>query len=342
VRRRPPDIRRGIFRRSRIALPPLPYTTYHLPSWPSSLVPRPSKILLAAFCLLFSASLVFALRGRYAVTQVRPHVFVWVPEVIHDFDSDPEYSLPGTAGFIIGPQGVVVVNTTNSPFHAREVLYEIRERTDQPVRYVIDTDARGDNMLGNEAFVDERPTIISSAAAAVEMRAYRQDIARRMDAEGEPGFRMRERMRGIHFTLPTQTIDKDLTLGMGGEEIQLLLPGVGPSPGCLVVYLPQSKVLFLGSLYENGFIPKLQGVNLKNWEAFLERVESWDVDVYVPGHGAPGDKKDVAEFRKFLEWSEKNTQPPASNEKSLTRANSGPLRRAMVEQQSSAGGPRPN
>jgi glyoxylase-like metal-dependent hydrolase (beta-lactamase superfamily II) len=323
-------------------------TVSRLPSSPcrllqSSIVNRQSEILLlSALCLLLSASLVFALRGRYAVTEVKPHVFVWVPEDIHDFDGDPRFSLPGTAGFVIGPQGVVVVNTTNSPFHAREVLYEIRERTDQPVRYVIDTDARGDHMLGNEAFVDERPTIIASSAAAAAMRAYRLDIAQRMDAEGEPGFRMRERMRGIHFTLPTETIDKDLTIGVGGEEIRMLLTGAGPSPGSLVVFLPQSKVLFLGDLYENGFIPKLQGVDLEKWAAYLRTVESWDVDVYVPGHGAPGDKKSLAEFLKFLEWSEKNTRPAPSEETSLTRTHAGPLRRAAEEQESSSNIPRPN
>ena len=197
-------------------------------------------------------------------------------------------------------------------------------------------------MLGNEAFVDERATIISSSAAAAAMRAYRLDIARRMDAEAEPGFRMRERMRGIHFTLPTQTIDKDLTLGVGGEQIRLLLPGTGPSPGSLVVYLPQSKVLFLGDLYENGFIPKLRGVNLQRWAGYLRAVESWDVDVYVPGHGAPGDKKSLAEFRKFLEWSEKNSRPPPSEEKSLVRIRTGPLRRATTEQESSSNMARPD
>ena len=34
----------------------------------------------------------------------------------------------------------------------------------------------------------------------------------------------------------------------------------------------------------------------------LRQVEGWDVDTYVPGHGAPGGKKDLVDFRKFLEW----------------------------------------
>ena len=73
-----------------------------------------------------------------------------------DQEGDPDFALSGTAGFIIAADAVVVVDTTNSPFHARELLYEIRQRTEAPVRYVIDTDSEGDQTLGNEVFVDQQ------------------------------------------------------------------------------------------------------------------------------------------------------------------------------------------
>jgi glyoxylase-like metal-dependent hydrolase (beta-lactamase superfamily II) len=287
---------------------------------------------LALLALLCTPPALRAFRGLYKVTEVKPHVFVWVPEHILDFDGDPKFNVAGTAGFVIGPDGVVLINTTNTPFHAREVLYEIRQRTEQPVKYVINTDSRGDHMLGNEVFTDLRSTIIASSAAVAGMREYQRDLTARLEAEGEPGFRMRARMRGIHFTLPNQPIDKDMTIGVGGEEIRLLLPGVGPAPGSLVVFFPSAKVLFLGDLYENGHIPDLQGVNLAGWADFLRKVESWNVDVYVPGHGAPGDKKTLAEFRKFLEWSENNSTPPSTDQKSLVPSRPGPWRRATTSE----------
>ena len=293
----------------------------------------------AALCLAIVALPLFAVRGRYTLKEVKPGVFVWVPDDINDFDADPKFTLPGTAGFILGPGGVVVVNTTNSPFHAREVLYEIRERTDQPVKYVIDTDARGDHMLGNEAFLDQRANVISSVAAGAA--EYRRDLHDRMTAEGEPGYRMRERMRGIHFTVPNQLINKDLTIGVGGQEIRLLLPGVGPTPGCLVVFLPQSKVLFMGSLYENGYVPKLDGVDLQKWIDYLRQVEAWDVDVYAVGHGAPGDKKALAEFREFLEWSLKNpgVAPPSKHPPGTEQPGDEPMDNTAPPNPAGAGNP---
>ena len=210
------------------------------------------RLLAAAFCLLLTAFSLFAMGGRYTVTEVKPHVFVWVPEEIHDIDGDPKFTLAGTAGFIIGPEGVIVINTANTPYHGREILYEIRQRTDLPVKYVINTDSRGSHILGNEAFTDQRAVIISTPLTAIEMSNYRHDLVNRMAAGGEEGLRMRQRMRGIHFTMPTQEISKDMTIGVGGEEVRLLLPMAGPSPGNLVVYLPRSKVLFLGDLWQNG------------------------------------------------------------------------------------------
>src|SRR5438552_3496046 len=46
----------------------------------------------------------------YEVREVKPHVFVWVPEDILDQDADPQFRRAGTAGFIITAAAVVVIN----------------------------------------------------------------------------------------------------------------------------------------------------------------------------------------------------------------------------------------
>ncbi len=254
--------------------------------------------LIAANCLLPAAPFLFALRGRYEVTEVRPHIFIWVPEDIVDQEGDSEFSRAGTAGFIITGEGVVVVNTTNSPFHARELLFEIRARTDQPVKYVINTDSRADHMLGNEVFADLQATILSTSAAQAGMRRYQQELARRL----EDDFRLQARMRGIHPTPSNQTFDGDTTLRVGGEEIKLLSVRAGPSAGDAVVYVPEAKVLLLGELFENGYIPQTSAIDFGAWIETLRTMENWDVEFYVPGHGPPAEKQELREFRRFLEW----------------------------------------
>jgi glyoxylase-like metal-dependent hydrolase (beta-lactamase superfamily II) len=257
--------------------------------------------VLAVFCLLLFAYRSFAVGGRYEVREVRPNVFVWIPEDIIEQDGDPQFSRAATAGFIITREAVVVVNTTNSPFHARELLYEIRKRTEAPVKYVINTDAAGDHVLGNEVFSEQKATIISTTSAASEIRAYQQELARRLEND----WRLQARMRGFHLTLPSQLFDGEMALLNDENELELVKLERRPGAPNAAVYLPRAKIVFLGDLFENGYFPRLaqstQSRSVRGWIDTLRELESWNVDWYVPGHGAPGDKKQLAEFRQFLE-----------------------------------------
>ncbi len=218
-----------------------------------------------------------------------------------DQDCDPLFTRAATAGFIVTSQGVVVVDTSNSPMHARDLLYEIRQRTDLPIRYVINTSSTGDHMLGNEVFTDELATVISTETAQAEMLQYRRELSDRM--RGEEGWRLQTRMRGFHVTPSTQTFDDKMTLNIGGQEIRMTcLLRSENSPEDAVVYLPSAKTLFLGELYDNQYFPRIGSRDVHSWIEVLRQVEGWDVDTYVPGHGAPGSKKDLVDFRKFLEW----------------------------------------
>jgi glyoxylase-like metal-dependent hydrolase (beta-lactamase superfamily II) len=237
----------------------------------------------------------------YSVQEIKPKVFTWIPDDVIDQDCDPLFTRPATAGFIVTSEGVVVVDTSNSPMHGRDLLYEIRRRTDLPIRYVINTSSAPDHMLGNEVFTDEQATLISTKAAQAEMQQYRQELFDRM--RGELGWRLQARMRGFHVTPSIQTFDEKMTLNIGGQEIRMAgLLHSETSPEDAVVYLPSTKTLFLGELYDNQYFPRIGSRNVHSWIDVLRQVEGWNVDTYVPGHGAPGSKKDLVDFRKFLEW----------------------------------------
>ena len=266
--------------------------------------PRPwpltAWLLLSTYFLLPISYSLFSATGLYEVRELKPGVFLWAPEDVLDVEGDPQFGRAANAGFVVTTEGVIVINTANSPFHGREILYEIRKRTEQPVRYVANTDAHGDLMLGNEVFVDQQAVIISTSAAQNEMRAYRADLAQRL-RENE-NWRLQARMRGIHPTPAAQAFDTEMRLMPGGEEVRLVRLSGGHSAGDAVVHLPRAKVVFLGHLFENGYYPRLAASDVHRWIGILKQVESWDAEVFVPAHGAPGGKKELAEFRQFLEW----------------------------------------
>ena len=272
-------------------------------------------LLLAAFCLL-PLAYCLAAGWLYKVQEVKPNVFVWVADDVLDLDGDPQFDRAGTAGFIITPEGVMVVNTTNTPFHGRELLYEIRHHSELPVKYVIDTNSSGEQILGNEVFTELQATVISSARTQAEILNYQRLLARRLALEDDKS-KLQTRMRGFHITVPSQTFGNEMSLRLGGQEIKLLCLLKNGAGDDAVVYLPAAKVLFLGDLFQNDYFPRIDSRKVHEWIATLRQVEGWDVEVYVPGHGAPGGKKEVAEFRQFLEWLEREVGARCQEGKSL-------------------------
>src|SRR5688572_8304467 len=59
-------------------------------------------------------------------------------------------------GFVIGDDGVAVIDSFASANAAKELLTEIRQRTKLPIRFVINTHYHGDHVGGNGVFAEDR------------------------------------------------------------------------------------------------------------------------------------------------------------------------------------------
>jgi len=232
---------------------------------------------------------------QYQVRELKPGVFAWIPDDIIEADGDPQYERPGNAGFVITSEGVLVINATNSPFHAREVLYEIRHRTQAPVRYLIDTGSASDETLGNQVFGDLQASIVATPRIQAQIRDRGQALLRQESSSEE----FQRRLRGFHITPPNQTFDSTETLTFGEQTVRVLaFAGLD----AVAVQLPALKVVFLGDLFDNRYFPKLDSRDVQRWIGVLREAEALNADVYVPGHGDPGGRQQVREFREFLEW----------------------------------------
>src|SRR5215470_2997833 len=65
------------------------------------------------------------------------------------------------AGFIVGSNGVVVVDTFEGVAPARDLLAEIRKVTKLPIRFVVNTHYHLDHTGGNAVFAQEGATILA-------------------------------------------------------------------------------------------------------------------------------------------------------------------------------------
>ena len=217
--------------------------------------------------------------------------------------SNPRSKAPAGAntGFVIGDDGVVVIDTSASidadgqfgTEPARQLLAAIRTRTTLPVRFVINTHHHLDHVGANAVFVD----------AGAMVLAHR-NVRGWIHSENT-------RLFGTHITPqqkvfieallpPTVTYDQGMDLFLGSREIRVRsLPG--HTGGDSIVLIPDASVIFTGDLLWCKTLPNLIDASTSPWIDTLDTLAKNEADsTFVPGHGDVAHVQDVEAFREYL------------------------------------------
>ena len=109
-------------------------------------------ILLIVALLVFIAPL-FAASGERKITQLAEGVYAIEHENLHDGNVN------GNTTIIIGDHEVFVVDSCYRPSYAREDIAQIRQWTDKPVGYLLNTHFHNDHNNGNKTYRDAFPSI---------------------------------------------------------------------------------------------------------------------------------------------------------------------------------------
>ncbi len=241
----------------------------------------------ARFCRLLAALLtaasVVAGGGAQAaeplpVQEIAPGVFV--------HQGRYEIFTPGNsgdisnAGFIIGRDGVAVIDTGGSPRVGEALLQAIRARTQLPIKYVINTHMHPDHVFGNAAFEGEKPIFVGhhKLPRALAARAERY-LAINKELLGEAAF------AGTRIIAPTMLVEDTAELDLGDRKLRLEAQKTAHTDNDLTVLDETTGTLFLGDLLFSKHVPALDG-SIRGWLAFLSKLQNrTDVARVVPGHG---------------------------------------------------------
>lgn len=191
----------------------------------------------------------------------------------------PEWDL--NIGLVVGTEGALVVDTRASTAEAEELLADIRELTDAPVRWVVNTHAHFDHTFGNGAFTDATTYAQENTAAALNAQAPTLE-AGVAAVELEP--------IDVSFAV-AKVID------LGDRRVELLHLGNGHTDGDAVVVVPDVEVYFAGDLIEESAPPSYGEDSYPlEWPDTLDRLIGLlsATAKVVPGHGAVVD----AEFAR--------------------------------------------
>lgn len=251
------------------------------------------RALLMFLFLAFTQSAVAAPKlAEPKVVRINDRVYALLGPMGQPSKHNQGYMVNSTV--IIGEQGVILVDTGSTDEIGRHLAKVIAKITPKPVTHIINTHHHGDHVLGNVAFPGAEILSSEQCKALVEKT-------------GEEWIQIMESMVGRKFpnTRPvpasvTFKEDSSSDRSLQGVKMLLWVPHGSHTPGDMMVYLPDDKVLIGGDVLVNTTVPVLRDGNVRNWIGALAKVQDFDARTIVPGHGPLMTKGDVARLHKLL------------------------------------------
>jgi uncharacterized sulfatase len=211
-------------------------------------------------------------------------------------------------GFIVGVDGVIVIDSGPSRAYAEQQRAAIASVTPLPVVRVFITHAHPDHFLGNQVYGADRVAALAGSEAAIRAQgeALADNLYRLVGGW----------MQGTQSVAPGIVLTAADTAGTGavtvaGRKLRLIA-SAGHTDADLVVFDEKSGTLFAGDLVFYGRAPTTPNADLAMWRTALERLDSLDFRTLVPGHGAVRtDHAGIAETRDYLDWLDRSLREAA-------------------------------
>ncbi len=236
---------------------------------------------------------------------------VWMVQGVSAMGSSANRNFISNAAFVVTSAGVVVIDALGSPALAEELIQAIGRITRQPIRHLVVTHYHADHIYGLQAFQALGATItahrggqtyLHSDTAALRLQASRDELAPWID----------ERTR---LVAADRWIDGPTRFTLGGVDFVLQPLGPAHTPEDLVVFLPQTRVLFAGDIVFRGRIPFVGQADSGRWVEALDRLMAFDASLVVPGHGPASTtaKSDLQLTRDYLQHLRQTMAEAARN-----------------------------
>jgi glyoxylase-like metal-dependent hydrolase (beta-lactamase superfamily II)/rhodanese-related sulfurtransferase len=208
----------------------------------------------------------------------------------------PTYANSGhnnNLSFIITSEGVVVINAGDNYLLAQALHSEIKKITKQPVRYVVLENGQGHAAMGALYWKQQNVPIIAHVETLHELEEYGEEILARVQ-KGR-----RDKSEGSEVVLPAETFTDKKVIELGGQRIELLHLGPAHSPGDIMVWLPQQKLVISGDMaFHQRLLPVTEHTDTAAWIQTWGKFAALNAEIVIPGHGVPTTMSEVTKYTK--------------------------------------------
>src|SRR5882672_3145856 len=191
----------------------------------------------------------------------------------------------GNIGLLTGKDGAVMIDDQFAPL-SEKIKAAIKQVTDAPVRFVVNTHFHGDHVGGNENFGKDGAIIVAQSNSRLRMTKDEFDSAFKQTRIAAP-----------YDALPKVTFGDSVTLHLDGETVQVTHVPHAHTDGDAIIYFKESNIIHGGDIfvrYGLPFIDQPHGGSIDGMIAGTDVILNLanDNTKIIPGHGDIATKKD--------------------------------------------------
>ena len=190
-------------------------------------------------------------------------------------------SIPGVdnAGFVVGEEGVLVIDAHISIPMARQIQERVREVTDQPIRFLVNSNYHADHTFGNCAFPAET-LVMQQRETAARTPFLKEEWEFMLPAvDNDPTI-----FEGVTLRLPDLVFDDSLRIDLGGQTVELHWFGPANTPGDTITYVPSAKAAWTGNMTGGSFGLALESDAPTYLGTLTRFIQTLEVEKLIPAH----------------------------------------------------------
>ncbi|OGI38317.1 MAG: hypothetical protein A2140_09545 [Candidatus Muproteobacteria bacterium RBG_16_62_13] len=259
------------------------------------------QIVVALLVLFFPAA------GMAGALELKPvKVGDGVYAVVGDLEGQTYKNdgLNANLGFVVGRDGVLVINTGPTRRVAEALHRAIKTVTTSPVKWVVNVNSQNHYWHGNGYFASPDVQIISHEAA---VKVMRESGNAQLEANRNE---LKEKAAGTTLAYPAVLVKESHTIDLGNRTVEVRHFGHAHTPGDVAVWLPKEKLVFTGDIiYTERMLAVIPLSNSGKWVTACDRLLALNPAIVVPGHGRPTDaaraRRDTRDYLDSLRTQSK-------------------------------------